>query len=93
MPRPAQRSRSFKKNPVSTPGGRTTIHYIKKTPGIARCAVCRQPLHGVPSDLPAQIKKLKKTNRRPDRPYGGNMCSACTRETIKSKNIARWKND
>ncbi len=93
MPRPAQRSRSFSKNPVNTPGGKAKIHYVKKKPGIARCAVCKRPLHGVPSGLPAQIKKLKKTEKRPDRPYGGNMCSACSRETIKSKNIARWEND
>ncbi|MBN2330640.1 MAG: 50S ribosomal protein L34e [Candidatus Aenigmarchaeota archaeon] len=93
MPRPAQRSRSFRKKPVNTPGGRQTIHYLKKGPCIARCAVCKRPLHGVPSGLPSEMRKLKKTSKRPDRPYGGNMCSACSRETVKSKNIARWEND
>ncbi len=87
------KSRSFSKNPVSTPGGRSNIHYQKKKPAIAKCAICKRPLHGVPSDLPAQIRKLNKTQKRPDRPYGGNMCSSCSRETLKSKNIARWKND
>jgi large subunit ribosomal protein L34e len=93
MPRPAQRSRSFQKKRVNTPGGRATVHYLKKKPGIARCAVCRRPLHGVPSELPARMKKLKKTEKRPDRPYGGSLCSKCTRETIRSKNVARWEND
>ena len=92
MPKPAQRSRSFQKKRVNTPGGRARTHYVKKKPGIARCAACKKPLHGVPSDLPSRIKKLPKTKKRPDRPYGGNLCSACTRQAIKAKNMARWDN-
>jgi len=93
MPTPAQRSRSFRKKKVNTPSGKAMIHYLKKKPGPARCAVCKLPLHGVPSDLPARIRKLSKTKKRPSRPYGGNLCPACTRQAIKSKNMARWKND
>jgi large subunit ribosomal protein L34e len=93
MPKPAQRSRSFVKKRVNTPSGKLGTHYLKKKPGPARCAICKKPLHGVPSGLPAEIRKLPRTKRRPDRPYGGNLCPACTRETLKSKNIERWKND
>lgn len=92
MPRPAQRSRSFIKKRMNTPGGRAVIHYVKKKPSPARCGSCRKPLHGVPSDLPAGIKKLTKTGRRPDRPYGGNLCPPCTRDVVKRKNIERWEN-
>ena len=40
---------------------------------------------GTPRDIPAKIKKLAKTEKRPERPYGGNLCSKCTRAKIKSK--------
>ena len=92
MPRPALRSRSFRRKHVNTPGSRATIHYLKKKPGPARCAKCSQPLHGVPRELPSVIGKLPKTKKRPERPYGGNLCSACTRELMRSKNMERWKN-
>ena len=92
MPKPAQRSRSFRKKKTSTPSGTATVHYLKKGPGHARCGSCGRPLHGVPSGLPATIRKLPKTKRRPDRPYGGNLCPACTRDVIKSKNMGMWEN-
>jgi len=93
MPTPAQRSRSFARKRVTTPGGTVKIHYTKKKPGIARCAECKKPLHGVPRGLPSEIAKLTKTQKRPDRPYGGNLCPPCTRKHIKSKNMERWEND
>lgn len=92
MPRPAQRSRSFIKKRVNTPGGRANIHYLKKKPSRATCGVCRKLLHGVPSDLPAAIRKLPRNRKRPDRPYGGTLCSACSRDVMKRKNMDRWDN-
>lgn len=93
MPTPAQRTRSFRRKRVTTPGGTVNIHYTKKQAGIARCGGCRKPLHGVPRGLPKEIKKLKKTAKRPDRPYGGNLCAPCTKARIKLKNMERWEND
>ncbi len=93
MPKPAQRTRSFRRKRVTTPGGTVKIHYTKKQPGIARCAVCRKPLHGVPRMLPSGINKLRKTQKRPDRPFGGNLCASCTKEKAKLKNMERWEND
>lgn len=90
MPRPSQRSRSFIKRKVSTPGGKSSIHYVKKKPSKARCGSCKKPLHGVPTDFKANVKKLSKTQRRPERPYGGNLCSSCTKEVIRKKIIERW---
>jgi large subunit ribosomal protein L34e len=91
MPKPAQRTRSFRRKSVTTPGGRVRIHYSKKQPGPARCAACGRPLHGVPRALPSDLKKLRKTGKRPDRPYGGNLCASCTREIMKLKNMERWE--
>ena len=92
MPRPSQRSRSFTKKRVSTPGGRVTARFVKKKPSYAKCARCRKPLHGVPRGLPSEIAKLPKTKKRPERPYGGYLCSSCTRKSIKEKNLDRWQN-
>lgn len=91
MPTPAQRSRSFRRKRVTTPGGTVRIKYTKKQPGIARCAGCKKPLHGVPRGLPFEIGKLTKSQKRPDRPYGGNLCAPCTKNKIKLKNMERWK--
>ncbi|MBN1896927.1 MAG: 50S ribosomal protein L34e [Candidatus Aenigmarchaeota archaeon] len=93
MPTPAQRSTSFRKNSVTTPGGKVNIHYTKKDTSHARCGNCRKPLHGVPTGTIAEIAKLGKTQKRPDRPFGGNLCSACTRAKMKLKNMERWDND
>ncbi len=93
MPTPAQRTRSFRKDRVTTPGGKVKIHYSKKQPGIAKCGNCKKPLSGVPRKLPTELKKLKKTQKRPDRPYGGTLCSPCTKAKMKSKNMERWEND
>ena len=93
MPKPAQRTRSFRKNKVTTPGGTVKVHYTKKKPGAPKCAACRKPLHGVPRALPSELGKLRKTEKRPDRPYGGNLCPPCTRAKMRMKNMERWGND
>ena len=92
MVRPALRSRSFRRVKVNTPSGKARTHFLKKKPGPAACRLCSKQLHGVPRDVPARIKKLPKTMRRPERPYGGNLCPACAREVFKRKNMVRWEN-
>ncbi|MDD3454755.1 MAG: 50S ribosomal protein L34e, partial [Methanobacteriales archaeon] len=68
-----------------TPGGRTVIHYKKKKPSKHVCAGCSKPLHGVPRGRPYQIRKLPKSKRRPNRPYGGYYCSECMRKVFKEE--------
>jgi len=93
MPRPSQRSTSFVKKKVKTPSGRAVVHYLKKKPACARCSLCRRPLSGVPSRLPKEMRRIPKTKKRPERPFGGSLCSVCTKNVMKEKNLARWKND
>jgi large subunit ribosomal protein L34e len=57
----------------------------RKLPDAARCAVCGKQLHGVPRKFPAKMKKIAKTAKRPERPYGGYLCSGCMRELFKSE--------
>lgn len=83
MVRPALRSRSLARRYVRLPGGDTVIHYRKRKPSPARCAVCGKPLNGVPRLRPVELRKLPKTMRRPERPYGGVLCPKCLRELLK----------
>jgi len=83
MVKPMLRSRSKKRRRVRTPGKKLVTHYKRKKPGRARCAVCKKPLHGVPRLNPSKMRKLPKTKKRPERPFGGNLCSKCMRNLFK----------
>ena len=85
MPRGMYRSGHFRKIFVKTPGGRTTVHYRERKPKRAHCAHCKTQLSGVPRELPAVLRSLPKSARRPERPYGGVLCSACTRTLLQAK--------
>ncbi|MCI4461499.1 MAG: 50S ribosomal protein L34e [Thermogladius sp.] len=77
MPRPMYRSRSLRRVVVRTPGGELKIHYEKRKPSVAHCAICGRPLNGVPRLRPSQLRKLAKTEKRPERIYGGVICPRC----------------
>lgn len=85
MPRPSQRSRSFRKVFKKTPGGTTKATYQKAKPKQAQCASCGTLLHGVPRERDYKMRTLAKTKKRPQRPFGGMLCSRCMRDRIKSQ--------
>jgi len=68
-----------------TPGARHVFHYEQKGPHKAVCAKCGVQLHGVASERGFIMRTLSKTEKRPSRPYGGVLCSSCTRELQKAK--------
>ena len=70
---------------VKVPGGRTVIHFKKKKPSKAKCASCGKVLSGVPRERPHKMRKMSKTKKRPERPYGGKLCSKCTRKLLRAK--------
>ncbi len=74
------RTRNLKRRKTRTPGNRLVIHYRGKKHGKAICAICKRPLHGVPNLKSSSMRKLPKTKRRPERPFGGSLCSSCMRE-------------
>jgi large subunit ribosomal protein L34e len=82
MVRPAQRSRTFRRVKVRTPGGKTVTHYRLKKPAKAKCSSCKGELHGMARGRPAAMKKLTKSQKRPERPYAGQLCSKCLRKKI-----------
>ncbi len=80
-----RKSRTFRRVYIKTPGGKTKISYRKREPSKARCAICGSILHGVARGRKNKIKKLSKTQKRPERPYAGVFCSRCVKEKIIQK--------
>ena len=82
MPAPRLRSRSLRKLFRKVPGGRTIIQYKRKKPKAAHCSNCGAVLKGVPRERPFKMRNMAKTKKRPERPYGGVLCSRCMRLEI-----------
>ena len=76
------KSRSYKRKKIRTPGGRLKTVYTRKKPGKAQCGECGRPLAGVPRAKEKELKKLPKSSRRPERPFGGVLCSICFRKEM-----------
>ena len=85
MPANRFRSSSYKKTQTKTPGGVNVLRYKKKKPSKHVCAECGAVLHGVPRGRPYEINKLAKSQKRPNRPYGGYLCPKCARKHFKEE--------
>jgi len=83
------RSRSFRKIHKKVPGGATKIQYEHRKPKKAHCSICDKPLPGVPRLRAFKARTTAKTMKRPERPYGGVLCSPCTRSKI-IENAHAW---
>ena len=79
------KSGRFRKINVKVPGGATKVHFRRRKPSKAVCGSCKKVLSGVPRELPSKMANMAKSLKKPERPYGGNLCSACTREVLKQK--------
>jgi large subunit ribosomal protein L34e len=85
MPTGKHKSRTFRRVFKRTPSGKSKLFYLKRKPKKAHCANCGKVLAGVPRERPYKMKKLSKTQKRPQRPFGGNLCSKCSRLLILEK--------
>jgi large subunit ribosomal protein L34e len=85
MTAPKNRSRSRKRRQVKTPGGETVTHYKKKKPGKHHCGRCGKTLQGVLNKTPAEMKKLSKSKKIPERPYAGILCDKCMEKLFRYK--------
>jgi len=88
MARPGHRSRTYRRVFVKTPGGETKLHHKKRKPSAAVCGSCGATLSGVPRERPFKMQGLAKTKKRPERPFGGVLCTKCTRKKIKKETRA-----
>ena len=84
MVRPGLRTRNKRRIRVRIPGSRTVTRFEKPRPKQARCAICGRPLHGVPRLPTAELRRLPKTWKRPERPYGGYICPSCLTRLLKA---------
>ena len=85
MPAPRFRSRSLRRVFRKVPGGGTNLHYKKRKPQSAKCGSCGAVLKGIPRELPFKMRSMAKTKKRPERPFGGVLCSKCMRKEIIKK--------
>ncbi|MFQ5474547.1 MAG: 50S ribosomal protein L34e [Candidatus Nanoarchaeia archaeon] len=85
MSAPRLRSRTLRRVSKRIPGGRTVMHHVKRKPSKARCGNCGRELKAIPRKLPASLKNTPKTQKRPERPFGGVLCSACMRTKLVEK--------
>ncbi len=83
MPRGMFKSRTFRRIFKKVPGGATVLRYFRRKPSVAHCGRCGAELQGIPRANPKDMAKLSKTERRPERPFGGVLCSNCLRDIIK----------
>lgn len=86
MPRGNQKSRTLRRVKVRTPGAKTKLTYRKRKPAKGKCSSCKAVLSGVPRERPYKMMKMAKTQKRPQRPFGGVLCSKCSRLEIIKRN-------
>lgn len=79
------KSRTFRRVFVKLAGSKVRIQYKKRKPSKAKCASCGKVLCGVLRERPYKMRTMQKTKKRPSRPYGGVLCSNCTRELLKKR--------
>ena len=82
MPAGKDKSRSKRIVAKKTPGNKNVIHRIARKPSKAQCGMCGVQLSGVPRATKAELNNMPKTQKRPERPFGGVLCSACSRTII-----------
>ncbi len=85
MPSGKHKSGHFRKVFVKAPGGAVKVHYRERKPSKSICGVCKKQLAGMPRLNPGKLVRIPRTARRPERPYGGILCSGCMREQLKAK--------
>ena len=60
----------------------TTTHYRLRNRSIAKCAVTKKPLRGIPRKTTKQFSSLSKSQKTVARPYGGYMSHSALKEKI-----------
>lgn len=85
MPAGKHKSGSLRKVFVKTPGGNNKVKYEKRKPSAHKCQLCGINLPGTPRERPYKMQNMAKTKKRPERPFGGMLCTRCSRAVIKDE--------
>ena len=83
LPRPGLRSKAQARKTLRTPGNYEVIHYWRRKPSKAQCAICKKPIQSVPKLRPYRMKKTNKVTRRANRIESGRYCAKCLQTFIK----------
>lgn len=75
------KSRRLKKVQVKTCKG-TTTHFRQRNRQIAKCAVTKKPLRGIPRKTNKRFSKLNKSQKTISRPYGAYMSHQALKDKI-----------
>jgi len=79
------KSRTFRRVFKKNTSGKSKIHYVLRKPQKAKCSKCGDILKGVARERPTKMQNMSKSQKTVSRPYGGNLCSKCMRQTIRDK--------
>ncbi len=85
MPQPRFRSRTYRRISKKLPGGKNILHHEKRMPDLPKCAVCKKELKGMPKLRAYKLQKTGISKKRPERAFGGYLCSGCARQQIKKE--------
>ena len=85
MPAGRFKSRTFRRVKKVTPGHNVVTHYRPRKPSKAKCSNCGAILPGVANERPHKMQNMPKTKKRPERPFGGVLCTKCSRAAIKAE--------
>ena len=70
---------------MKTPGGKTILSHRRRKPSKARCSVTGEVLPGVPQANPTNLRKMTKSQRRPERPFGGVLSGKAMRSHFRAQ--------
>ena len=65
-----------------TPGSHVATHTRREKTSRHKCTLCGSILHGMKRGTNSEIRSATKSQRRPERPYGGQLCTRCTRKVL-----------
>lgn len=81
MPTPGDRRKARKSRRV--PSGKTVLSFFREKSSKKTCGLCTGVLHGVAhGKRKAEVLRLSKTQKRPQRLFGGVLCSSCETNII-----------
>lgn len=67
-----------------SPGGRLAVKHKASKPARAHCGLCGAKLNAVPRAGVGEMAKYAKTEKRPERKWGGVLCHKCTASVIRN---------
>ena len=88
MPRPSKRSRTLARIYKRVTKG-VKLVYKKRKPKKSHCSKCGIILKGIPHERPYKMMNMPKSQKRPERMFGGVLCSKCAKREMINR-FRKW---